>query len=144
MGYSGLEIELSPKVESISYTELFEKACPIFMSYGLSYEDFWYGDPVKAKYQYKAHQLEIKKQDEYMWEQGMYIYEAILDCSPILHPFSKAKKPLPYVEKPYLNQIADKEKDEREKQKEIENERLKAQIWVQNWARAMQKKFENK
>lgn len=142
MGYSGFELEDNPKVESISYTEYFEKACPVFMLYGLSYEDFWYGDPFKAKYQMEVYKLRLKEKDEIMWEQGMYIYEAILQCSPILHPFSKAQKPLPYTEMPHLSQL-DVEQSEKEKQQEIENERLKAQIWINNWAKSMQKHFEN-
>lgn len=143
MGYSGLKIGDSPKVESVSYTESFEKACPIFMSYGLSYDEFWYDDPFKAKYQLQSYKIRLREQDELMWEQGMYIYEAILQCSPILHPFSKAQKPLPYTEKPHLKEIEEQE-DEEAKQREIENERLKAQIWISNWARNMQKRFENK
>ena len=34
--------------------------------------------------------------------QGMYIYEALCDVSPVLHAFAKAgTKPRPYPEKPY-------------------------------------------
>jgi hypothetical protein len=147
VGYSGREVDQlfgleKSDVESVSYTDAFEKACPIFMSYGLSYDDFWHGDPFKAKYQLKTYQLNIRHEDELMWEQGMYIYEAILQCSPILHPFSKATNPLPYTEKPHLVQLEDKENEEK-KQQEIENERLKAQIWIQNVARLLQKKFNN-
>lgn len=147
MGYSGNEIDRvfglnKPNVESVSYTEAFKKACPIFMLYGLSYNDFWYGDPFMAKYQLEKYRLEMKHEDELMWEQGMYIYEAILQCSPILHPFSKATNPLPYTEKPHLAQMED-QLDEKKKQQEIENERLKAQIWMQNVARLLQKKFNN-
>ena len=71
----------------------------------------------------------------------MYIYEAILQCSPILHPFSKATNPLPYTEQPHLAKL---EQDEKDRQQEIENERLKAQIWVQNMARIFQEKFKDK
>lgn len=148
MGYSGLEVDQvlgleKSEVESVSYTEAFRKACPIFMFYGLSYDDFWHGDPFKAKYQLQKYRLELKHKDELMWEQGMYIYEAILQCSPILHPFSKAKNPLPYTEQPHLAQL-DALKDEEEKQREIENERLKAQLWVENMAKIFQEKFKDK
>lgn len=142
MGYSGLEIG-QDKVESISYTECFEKACPIYMLYGLSYEDFWFGDPCKARYQKKAYELQLRNQDEYMWEQGMYIYEAILQCSPILHPFSKASKPLPYTSQPHLTLLSEQEAKEKAEQ-EAENERLKAQIWIKQWAKGMQNKFNDK
>lgn len=147
MGYSGLEVDQvfgleKPNVESVSYTEAFKKACPIFMFYGLTYDEFWHDDPFKAKFQLEKYRLDLKHKDELMWEQGMYIYEAILQCSPILHPFSKATNPLPYTEKPHLVQLED-EQDEKKKQQEIENERLKAQIWIQNVARLLEKKFNN-
>ena len=148
MGHTGVEVSQffdddDTEVEYVSYTMAFEKACPLFISYGLTYDEFWYDDPYKALYQLKAYKCKIKHEDELLWEQGMYIYEAILQCAPILHPFSKAKKPLQYTEKPHLQQL-EEEKTEQEKQQEIENERLKAQIWVNNWARSMQKYFENK
>ena len=147
MGYSGDEIDQvfgleKPSVESVSYTEAFRKACPIFMFYGLSYDDFWYGDPFKTRYQMKVYKLDLKHKDELMWEQGMYIYEAILQCAPILHPFSKAKNPLPYTEKPHLYQLNENKKEE-DKQQEIENERLKAQLWIKNVARILGERFKN-
>ena len=44
MGNRGLiSEEDKSRVESVSLTKLFEKACPIYMSYGMSYNDFWYG-----------------------------------------------------------------------------------------------------
>lgn len=150
MGYGGLEVDQvfgleKSNVEDVSYKNAFEQACPIFMLYGLSYDDFWYGDPYKAKYQLKAYKLILKREDEIIWEQGMYIYEAILQCAPVLHPFSKAKKPLPYTEKPHLVDVYENQRKQEEiTQQEVENERLKAQIWVKNWARSVQKHFENK
>lgn len=140
MGYS--ESIDDSNVESISYTEYFEKACPIFMSYGLSYEDFWYGDPYKAKYQKDAYVISLRKQDELMWEQGMYVYEAILECAPILHPFSKAKEPLPYTSQPHLMLMDEDEKKKREEQ-EAENERLKGLLWARNFVKGMQNKMKN-
>lgn len=127
------------KAKSISYTDCFNELCPIFMSYGMSYNDFWYGDITMTTFYLKAHNLELKEKDAEFWKQGMYIYEAILDCSPILHPFSKAKKPLPYPEKPYSIQ---QEEEEQITKQQIENERLKAQIWMNNWVRGLNKKKE--
>jgi len=73
----------------------------------------------------------------------MYVYEAILDCSPILHAFSKkGTKPLPYSDKPFLMDKF-REKTEAEKEQERENERLKAIIRFNNWFKATKKHFEN-
>lgn len=145
MGSSGLiSEEDKSRVESTSLTKLFEKACPIYMSYGMSYNDFWYGPAFMTTFYRDANKLELRRQDENNWMIGMYVYEAILDCSPVLHAFSKkGTKPLPYAEKPYLmNKFEDK--TEAEKDQEKENERLKFIVQMNNWYRATKKQFENK
>ena len=141
MGSSGLKSE-QKRVESISLTALFEKWCPVYMSYGMSYDEFWKESPYRTKFYREAHELKLKQKDELMWVQGMYIYEALCEVSPVLHAFSKkGTKPLPYSEKPYLSKI-DKKVTKQEKQQQIENERLIAQIHFQNWARNTKKMFE--
>lgn len=143
MGSSGLISDERPLVESTSLTKLFEKACPIYMSYGMSYNDFWYGPAFMTTFYRDAYKLRLRQQDENNWMLGMYVYEAILDCSPILHAFSKkGTKPLPYVEKPHLMDKLEK-KTEAEKEQEITNERLKFTIQMNNWFRATKKQFEN-
>ena len=144
MGSRGLVTEDTELVESTSLTKLFEKACPIYMSFGMSYHDFWYGPAFMTTFYKDAHKLKVRQQDENNWMLGMYVYEAILDCSPILHAFSKkGTKPLPYPEKPYLMDKFE-EKTQAEKEQEIENERLKFTIKMNNWFRATKKQFENK
>lgn len=149
MGSSGLKSK-EKQVESISLTELFEKWCPIYMSYGMTYDEYWKGSPYRAKFYREAHELKVKQNDEQMWVQGMYIYEALCEVSPILHAFSKSgTKPLPYAAKPYLYDMKieserTKQRQEEEKQKEIENERLLAQVHFENWARNTAKMFKEK
>lgn len=145
MGSSGfISEEEKSKVESTSLTILFEKACPMYMSYGMSYNDFWYGPAFMTTFYKDANKLKLRRQDENNWMIGMYVYEAILDCSPILHAFSKkGTKPLPYAEKPYLMDKFE-EKTQEEKEQEVENERLKFMIQMNNWFRATTKQFENK
>lgn len=144
MGSSGFDSEVKSKVESASLTKTFEEACPIYMSYGMSYNDFWYGPAYMVQFYRDANKLRIRQQDENNWMIGMYVYEALIDCSPILHAFSKkGTKPLPYAEKPYLMDKL-REKTEAEKQQEKENERLKAIVHFNNWFNATKNKFENK
>lgn len=114
------------------------------MSYGMTYDEYWYGSPYRAKFYRKAKEIETKQRDEELWMQGVYIYEALCRVSPILHAFSKSgTKPLPYVERPYTSEI-ERQKTEEYKEKEIENERLKAQVQFMNWANAVAKKFDKK
>lgn len=141
MGSSGPFAEESSEVESTSLTQLFENLCPIYMSYGMSYDEYWHGDAYIVKYYKEAYKLKLQAQDENNWMQGMYVYEAILDCSPILHAFSKkGTKPLQYATKPYLiDKFRKKTKQEIEREKE--NERLKFIVQMENWFNATKQKF---
>lgn len=114
------------------------------MAYGMSYDEYWYGEPYRAKFYREAYELQVKKKDEEFWIQGMYIYDALCCVSPILHAFSKSgTKPLPYPNKPYMTEI-NKVETEEEKQQKIENERLIAEVHFKNWAEAVAKQFKNK
>lgn len=132
------------RVESTSLTKIFEELCPIYMGYGMSYDEYWYGDVYRARFYRKAYEIQVKRKDEEFWMQGMYIYDALCRVSPILHAFSKSgTKPLPYPQQPYMAE-ADIMKSEEEKQRKIENDRLIARVYFENWARETAKKFNEK
>ena len=141
----GNSLEKENKVEYVSLSKRFEDVCPIFMNIGMTYKEFWEDDPTIAKTYIEAFKLKqktkIKNKEWEMWKQGVYVYEALIDVSPILHAFSKAKKPLPYPEKPLGIELLDDKKTQEEKEKEQENERLKATVFFNNWARATKKQF---
>ena len=138
------------KVESdFPLTKLFELWCPIYMSYGMSYDDCWNGEPRMCKFYKEAYDIRRKRDDEDAWWQGLYIYDAFCRVSPVLNAFAKnGTKPLPYVDKPYTQsdkykQINEKLSDE-EEQKLIENERLKARVTFDAWARAVNRQMKTK
>lgn len=142
MGSSGLVSEDKQRVEYTSLTQLFEEQCPIYMSYGMSYDEYWFGEPYRTKFYKDAFELKQKQIDERLWLQGMYIYEALCDVSPILHAFSsKGTKPLPYAQKPYMSQI---EKTEVDRKQEEENQKLLAMLYFKKWARDTKKRFDKK
>ena len=132
------------KVERFFLTNQFNKCCPFFISIGMTYEQFWYEDPTIANMYLEAFKIKEEREAEKIkwitWEQGLYVYEAICDVSPVLRAFSKATKPLPDPEKPY----GTLEKDQQDKKiKELEKERdiYRTQIFFQNWANSMKGKF---
>lgn len=144
MGSNGLITKDKSKVEFTSLTKLFEEKCPIYMSYGMSYDEFWYGDAYRAKCYRESYKIKVRQKDEELWMQGMYVYEALCKVSPILHAFSKkGTKPLPYSEKPYLA-TSDTHKSIDDKEKEKKNAELIARVHFEAWARATKKKFEKK
>lgn len=140
----------SKKVEYVFHKK-FEELCPFFMSIGMTYEEFWQGETILTRYYLKAFKLKEKREAEKtkwtIWEQGMYIYGALCYVSPILHAFSKARKPLPYPEKPWgIEKFEEKEqkKTTARKEREQQVQVARAQIFFTNWARQVQKKFEKK
>lgn len=147
-----LEETFSKQVEHIFLYKQFEEVCPFFMSIGMTYEEFWYGDVELTRYYLKAYQIKEKreaiKEKWARWEIGLYVYEALCDVAPILQAFSKAKKPLQYPTKPYGIDELEKEEN-KQKQEEIQKEKekvelMRTQIFFENWAKATQKCFKEK
>lgn len=84
------------------YTKLFYDQFPYYLSIGMTPEQYWDGDSLLAKYYRKADELRRKRRNEELWLQGMYIYEALCDVSPVLNAFAKkGTKPKPYSDHPY-------------------------------------------
>lgn len=109
---------------------------------GMSSEEFWHGELRLAKSYREAYQLKQEIKDYEFWKQGMYVYEAILDASPILHAFAKkGTKPRPYTNKPYG---IEKKETKEDRQKRIENERLKAQVHFMNLTKILKRRFGEK
>ena len=69
MGSSRFISKDESKVEVTSLTKLFEEQCPIYMAYGMEYNDFWYGDAYLTKFYRESHKLKVKQKDEELWMQ---------------------------------------------------------------------------
>lgn len=115
------ESEQKSSLPFITYTERFYEHFPYYLSIGMTPEQYWDGDPTLAKYYRKADAMRMERTNQELWLQGMYIYEAICDASPILRSLAKkGTKPYPYAEKPYpLN-------DKQVKQNAVEKEKVVA------------------
>ena len=99
------------------------------MSIGMSYDEFWNGDVSMVIAYRKANELRDKRRNYELWLQGMYVYEALCDASPLFR-FSMKKgvvKPEPYTKEPYPITAAEARELEERKAKEKE-ERLKAEF----------------
>lgn len=92
----------------------------------MTVEQFYDGDPHLTVVYRQAYEYKKKEQNQALWLQGLYIYEAFCDCSPILHAFAKqGTKPIPYAKEPYpLNEKElqeQKEREEKERAERIKN-----------------------
>lgn len=104
------------KAPTPSLTEVFYQHLPFYLSIGLSFEQYWDGDCLLAKYYREAHELKQKRRNQELWMQGLYIYEALADLAPILRSFNnKPQKAEPYPSEPFpLTPKEIREKKERE------------------------------
>ena len=101
-----------------TYTEKFYELFPYYLSIGMTYEQYWNGDCTLPKYYRKADEIRKERRNEELWLQGMYIYEALCDVSPVLHAFAKkGTKPQPYSEKPYAITEEQHQRVEEEKER---------------------------
>lgn len=102
----------------LTYTEQFYEVFPYYLSIGMTYEQFWEGDPSLAKYYRQADELRTERRNQEMWLQGLYIYEALCDASPLMQGFAKkGTKARPYSDKPYS--ITEKQRRKEAAEKEI-------------------------
>jgi hypothetical protein len=105
-------------------------------------EQYWEGDPTLAKYYRKAEEIRVEKRNQEMWLQGMYIYEAICDASPILHAFAKrGTKPHPYTEKPYVINDTQRKREDKSKEKAVFD---KGKKMMEAFMKATNNKFKEK
>lgn len=119
-------------------TEIFEECFPFYLAIGMSYAEYWEGDPILARYYRKAYQIKQDEINNNAWLQGMYIYDAVSTAlHNALRGMGKNKPPAKdYAKQPY--EFKNKVKTEAEKAKEVEIEQEKAAAWMENFVRINQ------
>lgn len=134
------EVKSNKEDELTSFTEKFEKNCPYFMSIGVSYEQYWLEDCWIAHAYQEAYKVKKEQLNELIWLQGMYIYEALCDVSPVLHAFcKKGTKPMPYSKEPYP--LTKKEEKQQYSECENHNEQIRAEMFFKEWSKTVAKQF---
>lgn len=121
------------------YSDVFEQNFPYYLAIGMTETQYWDGDCTLTRFYKKADNLRLERVNQELWLQGMYVYDAILRASPILHDFAKkGTKPVPYVEGAYpINQ---KQVEETKEKKEKVNSR-KALQYMQAYMAMNNKRF---
>lgn len=106
----------------LRYGDKFEELCGYYMSLGMSYHDYWDGDNCMTKYYREAEEIKKERRNSELWLQAAYIYEALLDASPVFNPLSKKNKPFPFRSEPIpITASGSKKSEERKKKQRLEN-----------------------
>ena len=118
-----------------SSRELFAEVFPAYLAMGMSYNEFYREDHELVIAYRKAYEKKRRQDNEDMWRQGLYVYQAIARVAPLLIPFNKKPKAEPYLDKP----IPMFEKDmENEKNSAVAN---KGMAYMQAMMISINKKF---
>ena len=119
-------------------TEIFEECFPFYLTLGMSYAEYWEGDPKLAQYYRKAYRIKQEEINNTAWLQGMYIYDAVSTAlHNALRGMGKNKPPAKdYAKQPY--EFKNKVKTEAEKAREVQIEQEKAAAWMENFVRINQ------
>lgn len=126
----------SPVTNADRFVELF----PSYLAMGMTPEQYWDGDPMLAKYYCKAEEIRNEKRNQELWLQGMYLYDAMLCVSPILHAFAKkGTKPKPYPTQPYALTKRERRKEKKERERAMYE---KGKRYMEALTSSINKKFQ--
>lgn len=104
------------------------------MAIGMTYEQYWFGDPLMVRAYYKAEKLRRERADEEAWLSGQYTYSAL--NATVGNMFRKpGQAPAEYPKEPIsLTQKREKEREKTEKEKE--QEAIWAKAWMESFVNA--------
>ena len=114
-----------------TYGEIFEECFPFYLAIGMSFAEYWTGEPSLVRYYRRAYKIKQEQDNNNAWLQGLYFYDAI---STAIHNAMRGmgKNKLPakeYAKQPY--DIFKKQKTELELAREVEIEQQKAADWME-------------
>ena len=135
----GCELLENP-TQKKTYSQIFEESFPFYLAIGMSYAEYWEGDPKLTQYYRKAYQIKQDEINYIAWLQGLYEYDAVSTAlHNALRGMGKTKPPAKdYAKQPY--DFKHKVKSEAEKAKEVQIEQEKAAAWMENFVRINSKK----
>lgn len=111
----------------LSIPEIYERDCPYYMAIGMTYEQYWFGDPLMVRAYYKAYKVRREREDEEAWLHGLYALNAL--NATVGNMFRKEGiAPATYPEEPFLlakKREAERMRTEREKEQEA--------VWAKAW-----------
>ena len=130
------------RYEDKKFGEKFEELCSYYMSIGMSYHDFWDGAADMVKYYREADELRRERKNSELWLQAVYLYEALIDVSPVFNPLSKKGKPFPFRSAPVpITSVGSREQEERKKKQMLENGKEAMRRMVDSFNRRFEQKL---
>lgn len=117
---SSLPVDNREGMHNPLYSDIFYEQFPMYLAIGMTEEQYWDKDCDLVNYYRKADEIRRIRQNQNLWLQGAYIYDAIIRIAPALQAFpNKKSKVKPYIEEPFpiTEQMQKDEIEKREKTK---------------------------
>lgn len=99
------------------------------MAIGMTYEEYWYGDPLMVRAFYKAEKIRQQRINDEAWLHGAYVLRA-LDATVGNMMRKKGTEPAKYPERPV--ELKNMDETEYEKEQREEQEAVFAQAYMMN------------
>ena len=115
------------KNSPLTYSEIFEKFFPYYLSIGMTPEQYWDGDVTLTKAYREAEEYRMTKRNNELWYQGIYFYSALQATIGQMFAKKGAKKP-EYIKEPIA--ITRMEKEQRE-QEQLARERAEYEAMLE-------------
>ncbi len=111
------------------------------MSFGMTWEQYWYGDVRMTRSFYEAHRLRKEQQNAALWIQGLYNYKAFVAATAPFLDLKGHDRPA-YPEKPFDFYKQDKPQTRHDLKEQEEREVRLARAYMKqldavgkNWGR---------
>lgn len=101
----------------------------MYMQMGMSYAEFYDGDPTLVIAYRKAFEMQRKHENHMLWLQGRYVYDAMCAVYPLFRFSFKGGeiRPNEYLNEPYPTDEKELEEMAQRREKEAYEERLRQQ-----------------
>lgn len=109
------------KNRPLDIRKLLDEQCPIYMSYGMSYCEYWDGDNEAPRYYRELARLRVKERDYQAWLTASYVYSALTRIYPLFNPFA-TNRPEPFLDKPfsYMEESTSEDAGQEEEKRQME------------------------
>lgn len=100
------------------------------MAIGMTYDQYWYGDPLMVRAFYKADKIRRRRTDEEAWLNGAYVMKALQATVGNMF-LKKGATPFTYPEEPFLiERMREEEMEKKKTEEDFEKEALWAKAWM--------------
>lgn len=111
--------------------DVFDEMCPIYMAYGMTYDQYWNCNPEEYIAYREYNRICRKRRNEDAWLQGLYVFDAITTAISNIHLDNKSHKLNRYRAEPY--DIFAENKTDEEKKADVKKAKQKVIDQLNSW-----------